>query len=242
MYRTRMGPSVIRRIGAALMACALLACPPKAKPVPAPEELPLEVDASEELGALSEVFSGDLWIAANPNSEGSYIYDKAFSELSLRKVQLTVDSVLGDSQSLTDYLGRLRQEFKYYIDRRNSQLLAERLVVVTFATNVKLMPNWLSTRAGDNRNLLATTGTEAGFKSVSGASPPQCYEWTCGSMVGWEQVAYVTAKFFNQEVGVNHMAISVGHEPNRDWLGTESSVFKLYEHTVRGAKRAVAEV
>jgi hypothetical protein len=85
------------------------------------------------------------------------------------------------------------------------------------------MPPWLSSRP-ERRETFSPQTTS----SISECSPPRDYKL-------WEKVVEHTLRYL-QSIGVTKLGYIVGHEPNRDWLGSEREFFDYYRHSALAAK------
>ncbi|MBI2451026.1 MAG: hypothetical protein HYV52_01655 [Parcubacteria group bacterium] len=192
----------------------------------------VNVNASKILGDLPLIYRTGIWIASAENSSQEYIRNKTFEENAIGVIQLNVDHEIAYSKNLSDIKKRLNKFIPVSLTEKIKD--SKKILIVTIP-NYLLMPNWLSARPNDERTLGQNLGS-----FIWQVSPPKCYEWECPieneNLPGWEQVVYETMKFF-KERGITNIALAVGHEPNRDWLTKEENWYKLYAHSLNGAKK-----
>ncbi|HHT9106660.1 MAG TPA: GH39 family glycosyl hydrolase [Candidatus Wujingus californicus] len=185
------------------------------------EDISVKVNASNDMGTVSDVLSSSIWIQNLENPGSSYIIGKFFKDNKPAVVQLSLN-VLKDSRSFEDFKTSLEKYFKIpsvvnFIKKAREY---DTLVIVGFEPSP--MPGWLSSRPGD-----MSTVTLRDY-DVQSCSPPKDYKV-------WGEIVKCTLKQFHL-LGLKNLGFYVGHEPNRDWLGSEESLFKYYETAALAAK------
>lgn len=228
----------------------------KEAPLPT-EPINIQVNAASNLGEIPELFKAGIWWAYTPTHESyNYILPKFFNENRAGKVQLDIVTLISGSQSFEDYkksLEKATQKGTLFRDGiEEVKKSGETLIIGHWPFPI---PEWLSSRAGDNREFRTTpTGR------IRAASPPKCYQNKCFSMaeivcyndrcqstsqeqlnkdgyvLGWEGVIDYTLRYFRDNLGVKKLGYYHGHEQNADWIGTEEDFYKTYEYTVKAAK------
>lgn len=183
----------------------------------------VRVDASQNLGAVPPILSGSIWIQDIENNGGnSYAIDKFFQDNKPATVQLSIP-ILRHSSSFEDYKMRLMS----YANVEATDILLKKvkayntLLIIGF--DPCPMPVWLSTNP---RNMLPLT--IRGEYDIQSCSPPKSYEL-------WSEVVKYTIGYF-RSLGLNNLGFYVGHEPNRDWLGSEDTLYRYYTYASKAVK------
>jgi hypothetical protein len=186
----------------------------------------VKVDASKNLGKSPELLSSSVWIS-QPHEKDKGILIKFFKENSPAVIQLSLP--LGG----TDYES-FKKELKAYLSNDEISIILKKVnennstLIVGF--DPVPMRKWLSSRKNDERTISSSL-----WYSVESASPPLNYDL-------WGNVVKITLSYLKDSLGVNKLGFFVGHEPNRDWLGTEESFFKYYEYSAKAAKSVSASI
>jgi len=208
--------------------CGLLCNEPT---VVTPNKDSIVVDATNIKGEVPSILMSNIWIA-HPGPGDRYINEKFFSENIPSVIHLTLHTLLPITTSFVDFQRKLRD----YLTTEAASIIIENakkydsIIIVGF--DPAPMPTWLSSRPGDTR--LSVIGADW---TIQQSSPPKDYEV-------WANVVKATLEFFIRERGVSarNMGFYVGHEPNRDWLGSEESLFRYYESAARAAKEISNEI
>ncbi len=214
----------------------------------------IEVNASYVLGEMPDIFSASIWIqktyfTKTKNAYGGlspYILDKFLNETRLRWIQTGNAYAIASSKNFSDFREKLENTIlhnPYWIRIRD--YANKNNITVIFTFHQALMPNWLSSRAGEEWPIYQYAPPKCYKDKCTSWDEITCYTDECkritekqfrekGYVEGWESVAKEYAKVL---LGIRSLGIAVGHEPNADWIGTEESFYKLYEYTVRGVKQ-----
>jgi len=199
------------------------------------ETLGLTVNASKILGPVPDILSSSVWIskAGTNRKYHRYQLNRFFSENNPKTIQFTFDvDFLHYSRSFDDFKRKLSELFYptsvcslliQYVKKAGAGL------IVGF--DPFSMPAWLSSKQGDHGQALA----HSGFWTIERVSPPKDYEL-------WGKVVKFTLTFLRNKLGAQRLGFYVGHEPNRDWLGSEESLFKYYEFAARAAKDVSTDI
>ncbi|MCF6158412.1 MAG: hypothetical protein E3K32_07535 [wastewater metagenome] len=181
----------------------------------------IRVDASKDWGGIPDILSSSLWIT-HPSEKDIYILHKFFSENRPSTIQLTIP--LGG----TDFKS-FKRDMREYLSNEGVSLVIEKSkeynTTLIIGFDPAPMRSWLSSRPGDYRKI----GKNTGSFNIEQTSPPANYHL-------WGEVVKETLTYFRNGLHVRNLGFYVGHEPNRDWLGSEESFFKYYEEAARAAK------
>ncbi|MEP9411388.1 MAG: hypothetical protein HRF42_08295 [Candidatus Brocadia sp.] len=180
----------------------------------------IKVDASKDTGRIPDILSSSVWID-HPQDKDAYILDKFFRENRPAVIQITIP--LGG----TDF-SSFKEELKNYLSNAGVSAIRKKVneynSVLVVGFDPAPMRPWLSSRRGDHRFILKDGGY-----TVEQTSPPQDYTL-------WGEVVKYTLNYLKKDLGIKNLGFYVGHEPNRDWLGSEESFFKYYEFAAQAAK------
>ncbi len=180
----------------------------------------LKVDASKHIGNVPELMSSSVWIT-NPSEKDKYILTKFFKENRPAVVQLTLP--LGGTD-----LETAKKVLKDYLSNEGLSIVVKKLNEYNSTLIVGFDPvpmrKWLSLRKNDERGI-----EKSGGFTVEMASPPLNYAL-------WGDVVKFVLSYMKDSLGVKNIGFYVGHEPNRDWLGSEETFFKYYEYSAKAAK------
>ena len=192
------------------------------------DEINININASEQVGRVPELFSSSIWIQnLEPNEE--YALGKFLSENMPATVQLTMREVLSKSSSMENFKKRLHDYYNsrvgslliQYVNKYNTRL------IVGFDPNG--IPFWLSSRSGDKRS--SRKGSNRGHKTIEMNSPPK-------SIKLWGEIVEYTMDYLYHKLKIENLGFYVGHEPDKwEWLGTEESFYKYYGAAARAVKK-----
>ncbi len=216
----------------------------------------IEVDAIHDLGEMPNIFTASVWIQKTHFTKikdayaglSPYILDKFLNETKLKWIQTGNAYAIASSKNFSDFKERLRNTIldnPYWIKIRD--YANENNITVIFTFHQALMPNWLSSRAGEEWPIYQFAPPKCYKDRCTSWDEITCYTDECrritekqfrekGYVEGWESVAKEYARVLKKELGIRNLGISVGHEPDADWLGKEEDFYRLYEYTVRGVK------
>lgn len=193
------------------------------------------VNAGAPLGTPPELLGGNVWIVAKNDLRNRYYVERFFADHHVNVIQYTLsfDLFLQGTQSLDDYLTRL-DRLLLREDTVPRLLMAKvrdadaRLVI---GFEPYAMPAWLSSRRGDDRRAFVNEE----WWTIERVSPPRDY-----ALAG--RLAGETLRFLRDRVGIRKLGLYVGHEPETQWLGDESTLFRYYESMARAAKQLDADI
>lgn len=189
------------------------------------ETFEIKVDASKRDGRVPELLTSSVWIT-HPSEKDVYILNKFFKENRPATIQLTIPLGGVDFKSF-------KVELAEYLKNPGISIIIEKSnkygTTLIIGFDPAPMRSWLSSRPGDVRKI----GKNNDGFTIEQTSPPANYS-------KWSEVVGYTLKYFKNNLGVKKLGFFVGHEPNRDWLGSEESLFKYYAASAQAAK-AVSE-
>ena len=174
----------------------------------------ISVDAAQKTGAVPLVLRPSVMATWADKAA----MDLFFSEVKRPgMVRVAVEAILADSQSLEDYLRRLR--------KFGQEIAPLKRPGAEMVVTVSRMPAWLS--ANPSRSRISQYGL-----MMFEASPPRDY-------AEWNRLVFETVKHLNVDLGLD-LYYEFWAEPNSKsmWQGTEAELFKLYKHFVEGARKA----
>lgn len=213
----------------------------------------ITIDASKKTGEMSYLFRSGVWLQDRGNYE--YILPKFFKDNAAGKVQLEIGNELSGTKDFN--------EFKQAMDKRYAPDTVFREAIEEIKKSGQTliigqwpgkMPDWLSSRAGDDRPY-----TDTGFR-IRPTSPPKCYDYKCvkmeemtcyteecvnitkkqlsddGYVTGWAGIIDYTLRYFKEILQVKNLGYYFGHEQNKDWIGKEEEFYKTYKFTRKAAE------
>lgn len=189
------------------------------------ESFEIKIDASKHMGKVPELLTSSVWIT-HPSEKDVYILNKFFKENKPATIQLTIPLGGVDFESFKVELAEYLKNPGVSIIIEKSKKYGTTLII---GFDPAPMRSWLSSRPGDLRKI----GKDNDGFTIEQTSPPANYST-------WSEVVEYTLKYFKNTLGVKKLGFFVGHEPNRDWLGSEESLFQYYEASAQAAK-AVSE-
>lgn len=213
----------------------------------------ITIDASKKAGEMPYLFRGGIWLQDRDNYE--YILPKFFKDNVVGKIQLEIGNELSNTKNFSEF--KQAMDKKYALDTIFREAIEEikksgqTLIIGHWPGK---MPEWLSSRAGDDRSY-----SDTGFK-IRPSSPPKCYDYKCvkmeevicyteecanitkkqlsddGYVTGWAGIVDYTLRYFKDTLGVDNLGYYFGHEQNKDWMGAEEELYKTYKFTLKAAK------
>lgn len=212
----------------------------------------ITIDSSVQLGNMPEAFSPGIWIDRPGND--SYMVNRFFQDNKVWKIQTQISSEsLRKSSDLDDYKIKLNTELEN--DKAVLNLIKNSKQTLFIGQWPGAMPEWLSSRAGDNRPF-----SNDSWKTVNLFSPPKCYGYVCkkmeeitcytdecikiskkqleknGYISWWASVIDLTLRAIEKN-WITNLSYYHGHEQNKDWFWTEEDFYKTYEYTVNATKK-----
>ncbi len=196
----------------------------------------ITIDIEKIISPLPETYKPGIWIAGI--NKDPFMIEKFFDDNIVGVVQLTapLPRLLRESKDFDDYKNRLLQAFihdrlTYNILNRIKQSGAY-LFIGHFGHP---MPAWLASERVDKRY------TDSWWYATS-VMPPKCYDFHCidahGKRVtGWAGIIEYTLSFFYNRIGIKKLGYFLGHEQNKDWIGSEEDFYKLYKYTHLAANK-----
>lgn len=199
-------------LGAVLCMLAIMAGTGRA--ATSPPEIALRVNPAQQLGDLPRTYRPSAMLSfADPEAVNAFLSLPG----PIGAVRLTLEELMTDSSSLTDFRARLARIAGRL--RSLTQRGADIIITVT------RMPRWLAARRGE-----ALLG-QYGF-SVREGSPPNDYR-------GLEEMGFAIVSVLNREHGYAPW-YEFWNEPDLAsfWSGSSEELFRAYEAFARGARRA----
>ena len=218
-----------------------------------PSQTVIAIDASKVAGEIPYLFRSGIWLQDRGNYK--YILPKFFLDNAAGKIQMEIGNELSGTKDFNEF--KQAMDKKYAPDTTFRKAIEETkksgqtLIIGQWPAK---MPEWLSSRAGDNRAY-----SDTGFR-IRPASPPKCYDYKCvkmeeitcyteecvnitkkqlsndGYVTGWAGIIDYTLRHFKENLKVNNLGYYFGHEQNKDWMGKEEEFYKTYEFTWKAAK------
>lgn len=211
------------------------------------------IDASKNAGEMPYLFKSGIWLQDRGNYE--YILPKFFRENAAGKVQMEIGNELTGSKNFDDFKQAMEKKYaKGTVFREAIEETKKSGQTLIIGQWPGKMPEWLASRAEDNRPY-----SDTGF-TIRPSSPPKCYDYKCakieeitcytkeceditkkqlsddGYVTGWAGVIDYTLRYFKEVLSVNNLGYYFGHEQNKDWLGKEEEFYKTYKFTLKAAK------
>ncbi|MCI4626314.1 MAG: hypothetical protein L3V56_10185 [Candidatus Magnetoovum sp. WYHC-5] len=193
-------------------------------------ELEVVVDASANTEEFSDVLSANIWISnLDQRKTAPYIVNKFFKENEPAIIQLTMP-FLRQTTNSDDFKIKIKEYFSTPIATNFIERVKTYDPLVIVGYDPCPMPSWISSRSGD----FTQVTEQSNFFDVQSCSPPKDYEL-------WAEVVKYTVEYL-KGLGIKRLGFYVGHEPNRDWLGSEEEFFLYYKTTASAIKAVDANV
>ncbi len=184
-------------------------------------DISVKVDASNDMGHVSALFSSSIWIQNLGNPGSSYIIEKFLKDNKPSVVQLSIP-ILQNTKDFEDFKETLKTYFSMPSSLSFINKAKEYNTLVIIGYDPCPMPEWLSSNPGNLEKVSDWGGT------VQACSPPKDYKL-------WGEVVKYTLGYLSS-LGLNNLGFYIGHEQERDWIGDEESFFEYYAETANVVK------
>ncbi|MDP3722727.1 MAG: hypothetical protein Q8R91_04425 [Candidatus Omnitrophota bacterium] len=192
------------------------------RPAPDGQPLVITVHAGSVMGKLPFLFRSGMFAYGAERVYPEYLQEKFLRDHRPGAIEFGLNHVIVWSESPADLVRRLRSQPRYDAFLKRIVQHGGTVVLSLFG-----MPRWLSSRPDDARPV------EPGeWMPVWAASPPADYD-------AWAELVRSIVDYYSHELGLRQVEYKVWWEPEYvRWQGTEEELFKLYQSSVQGAKKA----